>query len=160
MVLTTKLTDAFNAQIKAEMWSSNLYLSASVYFQETGLSGCANWFKKQSQEELDHAYKLINFGIMRGGKIIISPIDAVPTVWNSPQEIFEGAYKQELTVSKCIDDLFDLAVAENDKATQEFLRWFLKEQVEEEEQVKSILDKLQVFGVHSLYCIDHDLGKR
>ena len=160
MVFTTKLTDAFNGQIQAEMWSSNMYLSMSVYFQDMGLTGCARWMKKQSLEELEHAYKLIDFGIMRGGKIKISPVDAVPSEWDSPQAVFEKTYNQELLVSKCIDELMDLAVAENDKATQEFLRWFVKEQVEEEDTAKSILDKFKIYGTHGLYCIDHELGKR
>ena len=160
MVFTTKLTDAFNAQIQAEMWSSNLYLSMSVYFRDMGLTGCAQWMKKQAKEELEHTDKLIDYGIMRGGKIKISRVDAVPTEWESPLAVFEHTYNHELTVSKRIDDLMDLAIAENDKATQEFLRWFINEQVEEEDAVKSILDKFNVYGVHGLSCIDHDLGKR
>ncbi len=117
MKFTKRLTDAFNEQIKAEMWSSNLYASMAIYFQRMGLSGCAHWMKKQAAEELEHANKLI-------------------------------------------DNLMDVAVAENDKATQEFLRWFVNEQVEEEENAQSILDKFNVFGVHGLYCVDHDLAKR
>jgi ferritin len=160
MELTTKLTDAFNDQIQAEMWSSNLYLSMSVYFQEMGLSGCAHWMKKQTKEELEHAYKLIDYGIMRGGKIKISPLDAVPATWDSPLAVFEHTYNHELIVSRRIDALMDIAIAENDKATQEFLRWFVNEQVEEEDSAKSIIDKFKVYGVHGLYCIDHELGKR
>ncbi len=160
MELTKKLTDAFNDQIQAEMWSSNLYLSMSVYFQDMGLAGCAHWMKKQSKEEMEHAHKLIDFGIMRGGKIKINHIDAVPTEWDSPQAVFEDTYKQEVIVSGRIDHLVDLAIAENDKATQEFLRWFINEQIEEEDSAKSILDKLKVYGVHGLYCIDRELGKR
>jgi len=160
MVFTTKLTDAFNGQIQAEMWSSNMYLSMSVYFQDMGLTGCASWMKKQSQEEMEHAFKLIDFGIMRGGKIKISQVDAVPTEWDSPLAVLEKIYNQELLVSKCIDDLMDLAIAENDKATQEFLRWFVKEQIEEEDSAKSLLDKFNLFGSHALFYLDHELGKR
>ncbi|MDR1722327.1 MAG: ferritin [Tannerella sp.] len=160
MELTQKLTDAFNAQIKAEMWSANLYLSMQVYFQDIGLSGCANWMKKQTAEELTHAYKLIDYGIQRGGKIFIDKIDAVPTSWESPQAVFEHVYKHEKHVSQLIDNLADLAIEEKDKATQEFLRWFISEQIEEEDNVKSILDKFRIYGVHGLYCIDKALGKR
>jgi len=160
MEFTTKLTDAFNDQIQAEMWSSNLYLSMAVYFQDMGLTGCALWMKKQSKEELEHAYKLIEYGIMRGGKIKIGQVETTPSEWENPQAVFENTYKHELTVSKRIDNLMDVAIAENDKATQEFLRWFINEQIEEEDAVKSILDKFKIYGVHALYCIDHELGKR
>jgi ferritin len=160
MILTKKLSDAFNEQIKAEMWSSNLYLSMAVYLADAGLEGCAHWMKKQTAEELGHAYKLIDYSIKRGGKAAVSQIDEVPTEWESPQAVFEHVYKHELHVSELIDNLMDLAVAENDKATQEFLRWFVNEQIEEEESAKAILDKFTVFGQHGLYCVDHDLGKR
>ena len=160
MEFTTKLTNAFNDQIQAEMWSSNLYLSMAIYFQDMGLAGCAHWMKQQSKEELEHAYKLIEYGIMRGGKIKISQVDATPSEWESPQAAFADTYDHELIVSKRIDKLMDVAIAEKDKATQEFLRWFINEQVEEEDTARSILDKFQIYGVHGLYCIDHDLGKR
>ena len=160
MDLTKKLSDAFNEQIKAEMWSSNLYLSMAVHFMDAGLDGCAHWMKKQTAEELEHAHKLIDYAVKRGGKIIISQIDAVPSEWESPQAVFEHVYKHELHVSELIDNLMDLAIAEKDKATQEFLRWFVNEQVEEEESAKAILDKFNLFGVHALYCVDHDLAKR
>lgn len=160
MKMTEKLTAAFNAQIAAEMWSANLYSSMGIYFQKMGLSGCAHWMKKQAAEELTHADKLVDFGVTRGGDVKISQIDEVPTVWDTPQAVFEQVYTHECHVSEMIDALMDLAASEDDKATQEFLRWFIAEQVEEEESAQAILDKFNVFGVHALYCIDHDLGKR
>lgn len=160
MELTKKLSDAFNEQIKAEMWSSNLYLSMAVYFMDMGLNGCAHWMKKQAEEEMEHVHKLIDYSVKRGGKVMIGQINAVPTTWEEPLAAFENVYKHEVHVSELIDKLMDLAIAENDKATQSFLRWFVDEQVEEEDSAKSILDKFKVFGVHGLFMIDHDLGKR
>ena len=154
MKFTKRLTDAFNEQIKAEMWSANLYSSMAIYFQSMGLAGCAHWMKKQAEEELEHANKLIEFGVTRGGEMKISPIDAVPGTWAEPKAVFEHVYKHECHVSELIDNLMDVAIAENDKATQEFLRWFVNEQVEEEENAQAILDKFNVFGVHGLYCVD------
>lgn len=75
-------------------------------------------------------------------------------------DVFENVYRHECHVSELIDKLMDLAVTENDKATQEFLRWFIAEQVEEEDSAKGILDRFNVFGEHGLYAIDHALGKR
>lgn len=160
MKFTQKLTDAFNEQIKAEMWSSNLYAAMAIYFQKTGLGGCANWMKKQAAEELEHANKLIDFGVMRGGDIKLGAIDTVPATWDTPQAVFEQVYSHECHVSQLIDNLMDVAIAENDKAAQEFLRWFINEQVEEEDNAQGILDKFNVYGVHGLYCIDKELGKR
>lgn len=160
MKMTQKLSDAFNKQINDEMWSSNLYLQMSVYFKNMGLDGCTHWMKKQAEEELEHAHKLIDFSVMRGGKVSIGPIAAVPTEWESPQAVFQNVYDHECHVSESIDNLMDVAIAENDKATQEFLRWFINEQVEEEDTAQGILDKFNIYGVHGLYCIDKSLGKR
>lgn len=160
MKLTDKLSDAFNKQINAEMWSSNLYLSMAVYFMELGLDGSAHWMKKQAAEELEHAHKLIDYSVKRGGDVKISAIDAVPSKWEKPLDAFENVYKHECHVSEMIDKLMDLAIAEKDKATQEFLRWFVTEQVEEEESSQVVLDKFKIFGPNALYLIDRDLGER
>ena len=72
MILSKKLSEAFNAQVNAEMWSSNLYLSMSVHFQKLGLNGFAHWMKKQAEEEMEHAHKMIDFTIDRGGDITMS----------------------------------------------------------------------------------------
>ncbi len=160
MNLTKKLTDAFNGQIKAEMWSSNLYLSMAVYFMDSGLDGFAHWMKKQAAEELEHAHKLIDYAVKRGGKVAIGQIDAVPGGWASPQAVFAKVYEHECHVSKLIDSLMEVAVAEKDNATQDFLWWFVREQVEEEDTAKGILDKFEVYGVHGIYALDRSLGKR
>ena len=77
MILSKKLSEAFNAQVNAEMWSSNLYLSMSVHFQKLGLNGFAHWMKKQAEEEMEHAHKMIDFAIDRGGDITIGQINVV-----------------------------------------------------------------------------------
>lgn len=160
MELTKKLSDAFNKQINAEMWSSNLYLQMGIFFADMGLEGCAHWMRKQAEEEMEHAHRLIDYSVKRGGKAQFGQIEAVPTQWEDVQKVFEQVYSHECHVSRLIDQLMDVAVAEDDKATQEFLRWFINEQVEEEETAKGILDKFAVFGVHALWCIDTELGKR
>ena len=160
MKMSDKLTAAFNEQIKAEMWSSNLYYSMGIYFQSMGLSGCANWMRKQAQEEMTHATKLIDYGVMRGGAMKISAIEEVPTSWENPQAVFEHVYKHECHVSELIDNLVDIATAEKDKATVAFLTWFVNEQVEEEDSAQAILDKFNLFGPHAIPCLEAELGKR
>lgn len=103
MILSKKLSEAFNAQVNAEMWSSNLYLSMSVHFQKLGLNGFAHWMKKQAEEEMGHAHKMIDFTIDRGGDITIGQINVVPTAWGSVTELFEHVYKHECYVSELID---------------------------------------------------------
>ena len=99
MILSKNLSKAFNEQVEAEMWSSNLYLSMSIYFQKAGLNGCAHWMRKQAEEEMEHAHKMIDFAIDRGGDIVINQINVVPTAWGTPLEVF-GTCLQ--TRSTCI----------------------------------------------------------
>lgn len=160
MTLSRKLSDALNEQVLAEMWSSNLYMSMYIHFTQIGLDGCAHWMKKQSLEELDHAYKLIDYSVRRGGQVKLDQINVVPTAFGSPLEVFEHVYTHEVHVSELIDKLVDVAHAENDKATQDFLWSFVREQVEEEATAKSIVEKLKMYGEHHIAIMDHQLSKR
>ena len=148
MILSKNLSKAFNEQVEAEMWSSNLYLSMSIYFQKAGLNGCAHWMRKQAEEEMEHAHKMIDFAIDRGGDI------------GTPLEVFEHVYKHEVHVSELIDKMVDIAEADNDHAAKDFLYGFVREQVEEESTAKAIVDKLKLYGEHHAILLDHELGKR
>lgn len=160
MTLSRKMSDALNEQVLAEIWSSNLYLSMYIHFTQIGLNGCAHWMKKQSMEELDHAYKLIDYSVQRGGQVKLDQINVVPTAFGTPLEVFQHVYTHEVHVSELIDKLVDVAHAENDKATQDFLWGFVREQVEEEATAKNIVEKLKMFGEHHIAIMDHQLGKR
>lgn len=132
-----------NEQITAEMWSSNLYLSMSFYLQKEGFDGFANWMRKQSQEELQHAYDLADYIAKRGGAAKVDKIDVVPQGWGSVLEVFEHVYNHECHVSELIDNLVNVASAEKDKASQDFLWGYVREQVEEEATAQGIVDKLK-----------------
>ena len=103
-MISEKLQNAINEQITAEMWSSNLYLSMSFYLQKEGFDGFASWMRKQSQEELQHAYDLADYLVKRGGAAKVDKIDVVPQGWGSVQEVFEHVYKHECHVSSLIDE--------------------------------------------------------
>ena len=159
-MISEKLQNAINEQITAEMWSANLYLSMSFYFEKEGFSGFANWMKKQSQEELEHAYVMADYIIKRGGVAKVDKIDVVPSGWGTPLEVFEHVYKHECHVSKMIDELVSVASAERDNATQDFLWGFVREQVEEEATAQGIVDKIKKAGDAGIFFIDSQLGER
>ena len=159
-MLSENLVKAFNAQINAEMWSSNLYLSMSVYFAQNGYDGMASWMRAQSKEELDHAYEMIDFVIKRNENVEIGQINVVPTAWGSVLEVFEHVYQHECHVSKLIDDLLDVAIKENDKAAQNFINKFVNEQVEEEATAQTIVDRIKMMNGHNLIYLDDKLGDR
>ena len=160
MVLSQKLASAFNEQLNAEMWSSNLYLSMAVHFKKAGLNGFAHWMEKQAEEEMDHARKMIDYAIDRGGDITIGQVNVVPTAWGSVTEVFEHVYKHECYVSELIDKMVGIAKEDKDYASEDFLYGFVREQVEEEATAKTIVDQLKNYGECHVGILDHRLGKR
>lgn len=159
-MITEKLQEAINKQIVAEIWSAHLYLSMAFYFDKEGFTGFATWMKKQSEEEMEHAYTMADYIIKRGGTAKVGQIDSVPQTWESPLAAFEHVYEHECKVSKMIDDLVDLAAAERDKATQDFLWSFVREQVEEEATASGIVDRMKKMGATAIFNLDQQYGSR
>ncbi|NDV66193.1 ferritin [Bacteroides sp. 224] len=159
-MISKKLQDAINMQINAEMWSANLYLSMSYYLAKEGYTGFASWMKKQSQEEMEHAYKLADYLIDREGTVKLDKLDVVPTGWGTPLEAFEHTFEHEKRVSEMINKLVEMAENEKDYATQDFLSWFVNEQVEEEATARSIVKRIKIAGDAGLYFVNNELGAR
>lgn len=161
-MLNKKVEEALNAQINAEMWSAYLYLSMAAYCHANGNPGMGNWFQVQFQEEQDHAKIMFNYIIQRGGHVELKAIEAVPTTWENPLDVFESTLAHEQKVTSLINNLFALTTQENDYATQSMLKWFVDEQVEEEENAQNIIDNLRMIkdNGYGLYMLDKELGAR
>jgi len=161
-MISEKMTQAFNTQIKHEMYSSNLYLSMVAYFEEIGLKGFANWMRIQVQEETAHAMGLFDYLIERDGRVVVEAIDKPVQEWASALDCFEAVYKHEQLVTSLINELVDVAELEKDRAAISFLQWYIKEQVEEEANCSEICAKLRLIGddKHALLLIDQELGAR
>lgn len=159
-MISEKLQNAINEQITAEMWSANLYLAMSFYFAREGFSGFAHWMKKQYFEEMQHACSMADYVVKRLGTAKVDKIDVVPNGWGTPLEVFEHICKHERHVSAMIDKLVDIAAAEKDKATQDFLWGFVREQVEEEATAQAIVEKMRRAEDAGLFIIDSQLGQR
>lgn len=159
-MITEKLQKAINDQITAELWSSNLYLQMSFYMEKEGWDGAAHWLAKQSEEEKEHAMDMAHYLIKRGGTAKVSMIDVVPEGWGDYAEVFKNVYDHECHVSELINSLVDVASAEKDKATQDFLWNYVREQVEEEATASAIVDKIRKAGNAGLFYIDAELAKR
>lgn len=158
--MTEKLQQAMNGQITAELWSANLYLSMSFYLEKEGFPGMASWMKKQHAEEIEHACEMASYLMKRGGAAKVGKVDVVPDEFGTPLEVFRQVYEHECRVSKMIDDLVDVASAERDKATQDFLWGFVREQVEEEATAAGIVEMLKKAGEACIYYVDSKLGER
>ena len=161
-MISKKMVEALNNQINKEMYSAYLYLSMSAHSTFIGLKGFANWFMIQVQEEISHAQKMYNYINDRGGKVKLMLIEEPLYEFESPMNMFEKTLKHEQFITNSINELVDLAIKENDHATQIFLQWYVTEQIEEEGNDNDIIAKLKFIGKdgNGLLMLDKELGAR
>lgn len=160
-MLNKKVEAAMNDQLQNELQSAYVYLGMSAYCESQSLPGMATWLRNQFEEEQLHAMKFYNFILDREGQVTLKQLDAAPTDYGSPLQVFETALEHEKKVTADINDLYDLANKEHDFASQAWLDWFAQEQVEEEKTVGQIVDDLKrVSNGNGLYMLDRELGSR
>ena len=161
-MLSPKMQDTLNAQINAEYYSSYLYLSMAAHAEAANLKGFSNWMRVQAQEEMTHAMKFFDFILERGGRVHLQPVEGPPTQWDSPLVVFEATLEHEQHVTSLINKLVDLARAESDHATDNFLQWFVAEQVEEEASADEVLQQLKLMqdAPGGLFMMDRELAQR
>ena len=161
-MVSQKMEKELNKQLNAEMYSGYLYLAMAAYFEDSDLSGFANWMRVQAQEELSHSMRFYDYIVRRGASVSLEAIEKPEFEWKSPVEVFEHVLSHEKTVSALIYDLVDLAIEEKDHATNNFLQWFVAEQVEEEESATEALNKVKFASGDSngIFLIDSKFGNR
>ncbi len=156
-MLAKSIEKILNEQLEKEFYSSNLYLSMSVWAASNGYEGVSQWLKLQANEEYTHMEKFKEYIIERGGKAKIPAIAEPPAEFKSVKEVFEQSLKHEQYVSACINKIVDLTLKEKDYSTNNWIAWFVKEQIEEEASVQQLLDKLKLAGDKFLYAFDKDI---
>jgi len=161
-MMNTEMEVALNKQVNAELWSGYLYLSMSYDMDNKGFEGFASWFAKQAKEEFEHATRFMKYIGEADGKVVLMPIVEVKQEWDSPKDAFEDTLIHEKRVTEMIHKLMDKAIESKDYATQNILKWFVDEQVEEESTARKILDMLKKIDNNAagLYSLDHQLGNR
>jgi ferritin len=161
-MIKKEMQDALNVQVQKEMYSANLYLAMASYFYTKSLNGMANLMRIQAREEMDHANKIYDFVIDRGGTAEILSIDKPKITWKTPLDAFQAALKHEEYVTESINKLVDKAKEINDHATYNMLQWFVDEQVEEEATTGEIVDRLEMVGDDKggLFFMDNELKSR
>ena len=161
-MLTDRLQEAINQQINSEMYSAHLYLSMAAYFETLSLTGFARWMRLQFDEETSHALKLFDYVNDRDGRVTLQAIEQPPIEFESPHSVMRIALEHERHVTAMINNLYALAVAENDYPTHVLLEWFVSEQVEEEKTLIEIVDRMDLIGDDGtgLIIMDQRLGER
>ena len=160
--MNKKLRDALNDQINKEFYSAYLYLSMAAYCDSIRLTGFSHWLKVQFNEEWAHGMKLYDYLVSRGEKVVLKAIDQPPIKFTSAPGLFELVYRHEQKVTGLIERLCGISKEAGDKAAFTFFQWFVKEQVEEEENASRIIAGLKArkSGSESVAAMDRKLAKR
>ena len=161
-MISPKMQDALNSHIEQELYSAYLYLAMSAYCESKTFKGFGRWLRAQHGEELEHALKMLDYLLSRGGRPALGPIAAPPKEFGTTTQVFEAVLAHERRVTENIQAIHAAAGAERDPASQIFLQWFVAEQVEEESTAAEIMDKLRMVGDRpgSALYLDKEYGKR
>ena len=159
-MLNKKVEQALNKQIELEHFSSLIYLSMASWAEKNGFNGAAEFLYLHSDEEREHMLKIFHYVNDRGSHAIVPESKQPKIEYDSIKAVFEEIYEHEQFVSSEINKLVGICHEEKDYTTQNFLQWFVEEQIEEESLFSTILDKLNLMGGDkaSLYMFDNELG--
>lgn len=157
-----KVYELINDQINKELYSAYLYLQMADYYEEEGLSGYANYFEIQAQEERDHALIFRNYLHANGMPVKLLAIDQPDKEYQNFMEPLEVALEHEKYVTALINGIYAAADEAKDYRAKQFLDWFIEEQCEEEENAMGMIDKMRLFGSdpRGLYELDRDMAAR
>ncbi len=154
MKISKELNYAINAQIGHELLASHIYINMAAYFNGLGLLRLSEMFFKQSEEEREHALKFIHYLLDVESEVAIPAIAEPNTKFDSVKQAFEMALKWEKEVTRNINDLMSIAIEQKDYASQDFLRWFVSEQVEEEATMSHLVLLAEGLGERSVLMLE------
>ena len=134
---------ALNEQISNEFAASQQYVAAAVYYDAETLPRLAAFFYRQALEEREHAMMMIRYLLDTGEEVQIPDIKSHPTTYADGSEPVKMSLEQEKRVSDEIFSLFELARELKDYRAEQFLQWFVKEQVEEVSLMGDLLNVVE-----------------
>lgn len=161
-MLSERLLKALKDQVNFEFYSSYTYLAMAGYCESIDLAGFANFFRVQAKEELDHAMKIYNYIYQKNGSVVLEQIDKPKAEYDGIIDVFEKGYEHEQLVTKKIYELTDIAYEEREHSTISLLKWFIDEQVEEENSFSSLVKRVRRIEDNpaGLYLMDDELAAR
>lgn len=161
-MLNKKIEAALSDQINYELHSAYLYFGMAAAMENLSYPGFAHWMRTQANEELFHAAKLFDYIYSRDGRVKLPAVEEVAAEYANPLEAFEAAYKHEQSVTTRFNKWYELCLTEKDHVTGSVLQWFINEQIEEEDSVRTIVDRLKrvINNPDALYKLDNELAAR
>ena len=138
-MISKKTSQLINEQVGHEFAASIQYVALAAYFESKALPKLAGYFAKQAEEEKGHALKFIKFLNDTDQEVAIPAIPQPICAFKSVEDAIRLAHEQEVRVTKQIEAIFNQAASESDRITQNYLQWFLTEQLEEVASMDTLL---------------------
>ncbi|MCL1798894.1 MAG: ferritin [Eggerthellaceae bacterium] len=157
-----KVYELLNEQVKNEFYSAYLYMDFANYYADESLSGFANWFMVQAQEERDHALIFRNYLILNNCKVELQAIPQPDKAIKKFIDPLEFSLEHEQKITANINAIYEAAFEVRDFRTMQFLDWFIKEQAEEEDIARDMITRMSLFGAdaNALYELNNEFGTR
>ena len=158
-----ELRDALVEQFNFELESGYIYKAMELYFELENMKGFAHFMNRQAAEEVEHAEKMYHFLLEMDEAPEYKAIPKPDTKgFKGFKEVFQLAYEHEQEVSKRVRKIYELAKKDGSHEVEIFMQWFVKEQVEEEDNFRDILTTMERINNNwgGLYIYDHELGQR
>jgi len=159
-LIPKKVAAALNAQVGMEFLASLQYEAISAWFKLEGLPRLHAYFTKQATEERAHAHRFIKYLLDAGVGLDLPAIPAPRCKFKSAVEAARLALESELQVTDSIRAILTLAQKESDPFTQNFLQWFIKEQLEEVSSADELLQIVQRAGDGGLLFVEHFIASK
>ncbi|WP_394231871.1 ferritin [Niallia oryzisoli] len=159
--MNEELQRLFNNLIQIEHLSTTLYLAMSAYMGKLNLTGMAHWLRLQSEEERTHMLRLVDFVVDRDGTVQLNSLPAQPSDFGTPLDTFQKVLAHEQFVTNSYRQAFTY-VNQTDPQAAVIIQDFLREQIDEEAQAKTIIDRLKLAegNPSALLLLDQELGAR
>ncbi len=154
MLISKELEGEINTQIGNEFGASLQYFNIAAYFDRDDLRELARFFYQQAEEEKMHALKFLHYVVEAGGQVRIPAIPAPQHDFASAEAAVQKALSWEIEVTGQINSLMDLAKKQNDHIAEDFLRWFVTEQLEEISTMRALLSVVHRAGDNLLWVED------
>ena len=154
--ISPELKNALNDQMLAEFYSSYLYLAVSDFFEGHNLKGFAKFFKNQSKEEFEHGEKFLSLLQRLRIKTSFGGTEPIKNDWDNLETLFKLVISHEKKISTSIHEIHEIAKTEGSEVVCKLLRWFIDEQLEEENRVIDLYDAYESATKGQLGLIDMD----
>ncbi len=161
-MLSENLLKLMINQVNKELYSSYLYLSIANFYAEKGLKGFSSWFKKQAEEEKEHAEKFIEYLHDNNEHVEFESIEAPKNQFKDYKEPLTIQLAHEKYVTSLVNALYEQAILDKDYRSVNFLVWFINEQAEEEKTAQDLLTKFEYFSenIKDIYEFSESLKSR